>query len=316
MDETLMTYALWGRGEVTLENATKLLEEYIPDNVGTVYRPERVDRDHKGLRTALDWFEHPDFLGDGGALASTDLVQSLTFDRDTQGDEVYLLALWPEDPTHEEFDFIEAVQNAGITVFDLSRALDELDLSLYSRPEPTKEEKAEARAAARAADKEGTRGRTSTRKLSDAAKEEGETRETEGAEEAVTKATEGPLSETQEVAEAPTPTHWDVDFESPEFGLELAKANLLDAIEVFVEAKVNLMRAQYDARQDIELASQPEQDMTDRPPFDGPFVGEGTTLYYLRKSTGTYRLAGDTKPRRGEQVANLTPEEEAEKGLK
>ena len=318
MDEAFMTYALWGRGDCTVENAKALLEEYIPDNVGTVYRPERIDRDHRGLRTALDWFEQPNFLGEGGALASTDLVQSLTFDRDTQGDEVYLLALWPENPTHEEFDFIETVQNAGITVFDLSRALDELDLSLYSRPEPTKEEKAEAKAAAKAAAGGGNRGRSSTRKLSDAApEEEGEAREAQGFEEVgVTQATEGPLAKAEEVDDAPAATSWKVDTDSPAFALEMAKTMLLDAIDVFVEAKVNLMRAQYEARQDAELRGEPEQDMTDRPPFEGPFVGTDTTTYYWRKSAGTYRLAGDTKPRRGEMTVELTPEEEAEKGLK
>jgi hypothetical protein len=320
MDETLMTYALWGRGDCTVENAKALLEEYIPDNVGTIYRPERIDRDHRGLRTALDWFEHPDFLGEGGALASTDLVQSLTFDRDTQGDEVYLLALWPENPTHEEFDFIEAVQAAGITVFDLSRALDELDLSLYSRPEPTKEEKAEARAAAKAAGG-GTRGRSSTRKLSDAAKEEeGEAREAQGFEEVgVTQATEGPLAKAEEVADAPAATSWKVDTDSPAFALEMAKTMLLDAIDTYVDAKMVVMFSKYGFATTTPpptTNADAEQDMTDRPPFEGPFVGVDTTTYYWRKSADTYRLAGDTKPRRGEMTVELTPEQEADKGLK
>ena len=297
MDETLMTYALWGRGDITPENAKALLEAYIPDNVGTVYRPERIDREHRGLRTALNWFEHPDFLGEGGALASTDIIQSLTFDRNTQGDEIYLLALWPEDPTHEEFDFIAAVQNEGITVFDLSRALDELDLSLYSRPEPTKEEKAEARAATRAAKTGGgTHGRTSTRKLSDIAAEEGEAREAEATQEVVTK----PAQEAAQEEVSPPVQGWDEDLAATMF------AGIRNYIDAMVRDAVTLA-----------LATTPELvETTDRPPFDGPFVGVDTTMYYWRKSAGTYRLAGDTKPKRGEQIVNLTPEQEQEKGLK
>lgn len=308
MDETLMTYALWGRGAVTPENAKALLEGYIPDNVGTVYWPGHADREHKGLRTALDWFEDPEFLGPGGAVPTTDIIASLVYERegpweeDRQGDEVCLLALWPEDPTHEEFDFIEAVQAAGITVFDLSRALDELDLSLYSRPEPTKEEKAEARAAAKAAKTEGgTRGRTSTTKLSDLSEEEGQARETQAFQEVVTKPTQGALAEEAE--------------EAAEVSFPALRVNDDPAAVMFAGIK-NYIDAMVREAVTLALATTPELvETTDRPPFDGPYVGEGTTAYFWRKSANTYRLA-DGKPRRGEQLVNLTPEEEAEKGLK
>src|SRR6185312_17048504 len=107
MEEPLMTYALWGRGELTPENAKAVLDTYVPENVGTVYRPIVADRNHKGLRNALDWFESPEFLGEGGAVSSDDLIASLLYERegpwdtDRIGDDVFLLALWPEDPTHE-----------------------------------------------------------------------------------------------------------------------------------------------------------------------------------------------------------------------
>lgn len=322
-DEGFVTYALWGTGELAPENATALLEEYIPDNVGTVYRPERVLREHKGLRTALDWFESPDFLGVGGAVASTDLVQSLVDDRDKNGDEVFLLALWPEKPGHEDFDFIELVQQSGVTVFDLSRALDELDLSLYSRPEPTKEEKAEAKAEA-AAEKRG-RGRP-RKKLSDTPEE--------GDVDIVTEVVDGMVVATVipavEDAKPETPGRVHVselrtaeevhekDMNDPEYAAEFAaleaSMSLLQELEKFVEAKVNAYLAKRGITINIDATSAAEQDMTDgkeddRPPFDGPYVGVDTSPYYVSKA-GAYRPApAGTKPRRGESLVNLTAEE-------
>jgi hypothetical protein len=309
---TYMTYALWGRGDLAPENAVKLLEEYIPDNVGTVYRPEVVDREHQGLRNALDWFEAPEFLGEGGAVPTTDIVQSLLADRENNGDEVYLLALWPAEATHEEFDFIELVQNSGITVFDLSRALDELDLSLYSRPEPTKEEKAEAKAAA----SEVKRGRGRPRKkLSDDA----EAQEAEA----------GKVSETPEPAEvAPepdvdagilkSPVYAEVDHEDLKAVVmnEMLKDTtadlLLKALDTYIEAKV----AEILARRAVESSAKAEdaaKTEEERPPFDGPYVDVDTKPYFYSKSANTWRPAVG-KPRRGEVVHNLTEEEAKEKG--
>lgn len=297
MTDTFMTYALWGTGDITPENATALLDEYIPENVGTIYRPERITRDQKGLRTALDWFESPDFLGEGGAVPSTDLVQSLTFDRDTQGDEVYLLALWPEVPGHEDFDFIESVQANGITVLDLARALDELDLSLYSRPEPTKEEKAEARAEAREAAKTAKAPRT-TKKLSDEKPD------------VVTMGVTEPtvLATPSAPRQGPAYVEFLLKEESALWRrVEEAKAAFDQAMKEYMETVTVSM---IPVREGLEAAEDEA-----RPPFDGPYVGEGTTDYFYSKTQDAYRLAAGAKPRRGEIVVRLTPEQAQEKGL-
>lgn len=285
MEEPLVTYALWGTGELAPENATALLEEYVPDNVGTVYRPVEVGRDKPGLRNALDWFESPDFLGDGGAVPSTDLVQSLLDDRANNGDEVYLLALWPEVPQHEDFDFIQTVQNSGITVIDLSRAWTELDLTLFSRPEPTAEEKAEAKAAAKAERAPRTR-----KKLSDDVPEQ-ETLPLVVPEKAM-EATEAPASST------------------------FLAENLFVALKAYIDEQIQLGIKAAIASAGITIVvgngNPVDVPVEDRPPFDPPYVGEDTKAYFVG-STGKYRPA-DGKPRRGEIVINMTDDEAREKG--
>lgn len=302
MTDTYMTYALWGRGDLSEESAKALLEEYIPDNVGTVYRPDVVDRNHQGLRTALAWFESDEFLGDGGAVPTIDIVESLLADRNNNGDEVALLALWPAEPSHEDFDFIESVQASGITVFDLSRALDELDLSLYSRPAPTAEEKAEAKAAAAAEKK--PRGRP--RKLSDVAKEEDEG--------VTTFPTSGPLTTNSESEIVVNPEKVQITATpDPKELREMVRVTtgdqLLAAIDAYVESKV----VEILARHNLEQAAKAE-DATkdDRPPFDGPYVGEDTKPYYRNLTTGATRPATGAKPRKGEVVVNLTEAEIAD----
>jgi hypothetical protein len=289
----MTTYALWGTGDITAENAKALLEEYIPDNVGTVFRPDRITRDHKGLRTALDWFESPDFLGDGGALPSTDLIQSLVDERDgTFHDEVFLLTLWPNEPSHEDFDFIESVQQSGITVIALSHAFVELDLSLYSRPEATKEEKAEARAAAAAEKK--PRGRP--RKLSDAApKEEFPSPATQAAGQKMVTQTE-PLN-----CEGLLP---DVQVNDD------LTAQMFEGIKRYIDARVDAgIKA---AMQSLGEAVRPVL-RHDEHPFERPYIGIDTKPYFFNKTTNVYR-EGTGKPRRGELLVNMTDEEAQEKG--
>lgn len=291
MSEPFKTYALWGMGELTPENASALLEEYIPDNVGTVYRPERITRDQKGLRNALDWFESPDFLGPNGTLVSTDLIASLESDRDVHGDEVYLLALWPEVPGHEDFNFVESVQQHGITVLDLSRAMDELDLSLYSRPEPTKEEKAVARAEAAAAKK--ATAKRPVKKLSDVT----------------------PEQEPLPVTTVDESGHVQTRYES----LDAVSRVIKDEIELWrrvEETKAAFDQALKEYMETVTVSMIPVREgveaREERPPFEGPFVGEDTQPYYWSKSSDTYRPAIG-KPKRGEIVVNLSLEEATEK---
>jgi hypothetical protein len=293
-EEAYMTYALWGAGYLDAKNAKALLEEYIPDNVGTVYRPERITRDQAGLRTALAWFESPEFLGEGGAVPTTDPIQSLLDDRDYNGDEVYLLALCPANPTHEDVNFLERAQNEGITVFDLSRALDEVDLSLpaYQRPEPTKEEKAEAKAEAKAEVKKPTRRRTRE-----------PVAEAEGA---------GVLDGLKEDLIADVPANVLVpEISNEHVAYALASMNLMDAIDKYVEAKMVHVLSRYGITINLEAPPAPTAETAERPPFDGPYVDVDTESYY-RSKTGYYRLATGSKPRAGEILENLTAEQVAD----
>jgi hypothetical protein len=152
--QVLTTYALWGSGILDPRNAEALLEPFVPhpDEIGFIYRPDRIPRDQAGLRTAVDWFDDLASAGNGSTTPSEDLLASLI---DAQGmqDDVVLLALWPEAPTREDFAFIRTFEAAGIPVLDLSRALDDLDLSLYTEPDPPKEAKAKAEPKKRGAKK-------------------------------------------------------------------------------------------------------------------------------------------------------------------
>ncbi|MDA4132810.1 MAG: hypothetical protein OK454_06770, partial [Thaumarchaeota archaeon] len=141
--EELETYALWGTGDITPTNAKTLLDEYIPapDRVGSVYRPEYVGRELKGLRIVQDYFEDPSYGGAGSTEATTDPLASLLSAREQEGDSVYLLMLWPEQPTRDDFAFVRSFQDKSIPVLDVCRGFDELDLTLYTEEPPPKEEK-------------------------------------------------------------------------------------------------------------------------------------------------------------------------------
>ena len=72
---TYTSYALWGRGDVTPQNVSALLADFISEQVGAIFRPVEVPRG--GLRNALNWLESPEQWGDGGTIASEDLVTEL-----------------------------------------------------------------------------------------------------------------------------------------------------------------------------------------------------------------------------------------------
>jgi hypothetical protein len=205
------------------------------------------------------------------------------------------LALWPSEPSHEDFDFIESVQQAGITVIALSHAFVELDLSLYSRPEATKEEKAEARAAAIAEKK--PRGRP--RKLSDAAPE---TKEfispsvTEAASTLVT-ATDPLVCDGTLLPEVQV----NDDLTAQMF------AGIKRYIDMNIEAGIKA------AMQSLGEAVRPVLHHDEHPPFEPPYVGIDTKPYFFNKTTNVYR-EGTGKPRRGELLVNMTDEEAQEKG--
>lgn len=310
-----MTYALWGGGHLDPKNAAVLLDEYIPDNVGTVYRPNRITRDQAGLKAALNWFESPDFLGEGGAVATTDPIESLLADHEQNGDEVFLLALWPEEPTEDDFAFIEYAQNSGITVLDLSRAMDELDLSVYTRPAPPKPAKEDA-------PKEDAKPATRRRRTTKATASATETTTVPAGpdvnavpdEIAATEPTPAPTVEENPVApvEVPLP---EVDQREIELQLRVANAYMaLGAVQqAYTEAMIELSLYRRDKALGTEIRAALEQDVREDVlfhgdvPFDGPYVGVDTKTYYRNKDG--YMRPAEGKPRRGELTVELTAQE-------
>lgn len=124
MEETYTSVALWGTGETDPRAASALLNDYLPDKLGSVLRPESVGRG--SLRHVINWFEGDDQLGEDGTISSSDLVRDLLEVRDQEGDATTLIVLWPANPTQEDIAFAESAMAAGIEVLDLCGALDEL----------------------------------------------------------------------------------------------------------------------------------------------------------------------------------------------
>jgi hypothetical protein len=139
---TYTSYALWGRGDVTPQNASALLADYLNGQVGAIYRP--VDVPRGGLRNAINFLETPEMYGDGGTIESEDLIDSLISAYEEEKDNLVLIALWPSDPTQDEVDFIRKVASKGIWIVNLSGGLDQLDVDnlVAVVPEPVKKTRA------------------------------------------------------------------------------------------------------------------------------------------------------------------------------
>jgi hypothetical protein len=136
---THTSYALWGRGDVTPQNAAALLADYMSDQVGAIYRP--VDVPRGGLRNAVNFLETAEMYGDGGTIESEDVVSDLIKANEEEGDDVVLVTLWPSDPTGEEVSFVRLAKAAGIEVVNLSGGLDQLDVDNLEAVVPVPEKK-------------------------------------------------------------------------------------------------------------------------------------------------------------------------------
>lgn len=138
--EAYMSIALWGTGEVDPRAASALLNDFLPDKLGSVLRPESVGRG--SLRHVVNWFEGDDQLGENGTIGSVQLHSDLVGLRDAEGDDITLIVLWPEAPTQEDIAFVEEFQASGVRVLDLCGALDELLITQEMRetanPQPEK----------------------------------------------------------------------------------------------------------------------------------------------------------------------------------
>lgn len=124
MEEILLSVGVWGSGEVDPRAASALLNDYLPNTLNAVLRPENVGRG--SLRSVINWIEGDDQLGEAGTVGSSDLVRDLLALRDTEGDEVVLVVLWPATPSKEDIAFADSAVAEGIRVLDLCAALDEL----------------------------------------------------------------------------------------------------------------------------------------------------------------------------------------------
>jgi hypothetical protein len=155
-DVSYHSIALAGSGSVKAETATKLLNDWLPKNLGATLRPARIPRKLATLNAIVNWLELPndideggenDTLGPNGTKASDDLLADLLKLRDEDGDEVTLVYLLPEAteevPIPEaELELLKAAFDAGITVKNLAGAgsLDDLDPDEIFPPEPEPEE--------------------------------------------------------------------------------------------------------------------------------------------------------------------------------
>ncbi len=139
---TYTSYALWGRGDVTPQNASALLADYLNGQVGAIYRP--VDVPRGGLRNAINFLETPEMYGDGGTIESEDVINSLLVAQEEEGDDIVLIALVPGDATVEEVHFLQGAASSGIRVVNLSGGLDDVDTDNLEAvvPEPVKKTRA------------------------------------------------------------------------------------------------------------------------------------------------------------------------------
>lgn len=148
------SFAIAGNGEVDEGNAAALLDDYLPQKIGAVYRPERIPRSNAPLSAVVDFLESPDILGPKGTVPSADLVADLLKRRSDEGDaRVELIYLWPAEPTEEDKALVIAARDAGIRVVSITDAIDDL---LWEPEKPAAEEPAAEPVAEQAAVAETT----------------------------------------------------------------------------------------------------------------------------------------------------------------
>lgn len=140
------SYAFAGTGEVDEGNASALLDDFLPQVLGAVYRPTRVPRSNKSLSAVINWLESPDVLDAKGTVPSDDLIADLLARRET-GDDVALVVIWPAEPSEDELTLAKAAFENGIPVKNLAAALDDLLQDEVFPPPPPAESEPEAPAA-------------------------------------------------------------------------------------------------------------------------------------------------------------------------
>lgn len=319
---TYTSYGLWGSGKVDPGNADALLRDFIAEDLGTVFRPERVPRGHTGLKTAVDWFEDEELLGRGGTVPVNDMIVALNQAHANDGDEIVLIVLWPGEPAEEDSAFVREFLEEGIRVVDLSQALDDLTDVSPATPETPSHGDPEDQAQDKPAPKARKTG--ASRKLSDSKLKDNI--ESEIAEAAATVAAiearkEPVLSTPSSPRMGDAYVRFTQDAEFDAHGSNVT-ADLMLAIDAYIEFKVEQTIRQRLAR-DTEIraggVTKPELPTVkspapvpfgedEEPPFDGPYLTGPMVKVWITEDGG-YRLREKARPRRGEIDGEITQEE-------
>lgn len=139
------TVAFAGTGEVTPENATALLDDWLPIEGVELLFP-KVSRRDKTLQALVKWGkdEEIDVHED-----QEQLVDKLVELRNG-GDEVYLVLAWDESESSSKL--LEQALEAEVPVKDLTRALDDLEFEDETVPDPVSEPEPTGRRSRKKAD--------------------------------------------------------------------------------------------------------------------------------------------------------------------
>lgn len=343
MEETQSVYtsvALWGSGETDPRSASALLNDFLPEKLGSVLRPETIGRG--SLRAVINWFEGDDQLGEAGTVGSSDLVRDLLACRDTEGDEIVLIVLWPAVPAEGEISFAESAMASGIRVLDLCAALDELVITDEMReaaaPVPEKPKRLTKKQKEALAAQDGQVSEEERPKVADEISKEiekaaGTVKEMESRREAEVVTKLEPWAEVgapleyirkvvrEEIERAFREFGFDKLrvhvgqepwIEAPQAGASLEKSDMIEKLKDEVAwlrdaEKAKTKRGGAFSVQEPPVTGKLPDDYEDdgEPPFEGPYT-DGKLEYY--EYNGNWRRANG-KPRRGEVSVWLTSAE-------
>jgi len=291
LTDTAWTVALAGTGEVTPENAEKLLDDWLPVEGVALLFP-KLPRNAKTMRHLVKWAqgEEIDVHED-----QEQLVDALVELR-KGGDEVYLVLAW--DDTEASSKLLEAALEAEIQVKDLTRALDDLEFEDETDvpAEPVDPPKSRSRRAskqredtpgdvAEAAAEEPSAGESSVPDAEDVASSDTDTPVHADADVVVQAITTGPA----------TIAPQGVTYVTSESTLELPLSEQSPWIGAHLEAWIrHIIRDEYKL-----LTAKPEK----------------KSVHALVDQDGNYRLGGKGRPRKGEEAVTLTPTEARAVGL-
>lgn len=119
MDNKL-ALVLAGHGTITEKNADSLLDLNMPDDVSP-FAVGRINRQQKGLKTALGWFENEEL----DVERVDDPIAKLKEYKSKKGWDAHLVMV-PDFDHEEDLKLMDAAHEAGITVKDLTGGYDDI----------------------------------------------------------------------------------------------------------------------------------------------------------------------------------------------